>query len=150
VWLTESFGVHTGLHYGWYNYDYTYTTASDTLESGWSFRNLLLPVDLMYGFSLGNNRLVIGGGLSICRQLSGTLTELGNSYEIPDSLLETTIGPQVLVGFEIPTGRLTLCPSLKYVYGMDGLSARQLPLLPADQKISKHYILLCLGIFYSL
>jgi len=147
IWLTERIGVHTGLQYGWYNYKYTYSSASGTIESEWKYTNVLLPVDLMYGIQVGRNRLAIGAGFSVCRQLRGTMPGLEFHVDIPDSFLETTIGPEVLLGYEIQSGCVRVFPSFRYIYSIDGLSDR---LLPVGDNISKHYFLLDLGLFYSL
>lgn len=145
MWLTEKFGIQTGLQYGWYNYDYTYESAASTLVSEWKCTNLLVPIHLMYGIPVTGNRLVIGAGISICRQLSSKYGGPEYHVSIPDSLLETTVGPLALVGYEIHTGNMCIFPSFRYVYGIDGVS---------DQVMGsinyKHYLLMRLGLLYRL
>lgn len=144
IWLTERIGVRTGAEYGWYNYKYTFTAPTETVESEWKYRDLFVPIDLMYGIPLGRDRFIIGVGLSVCLQLSGTMP---GSDDIPDSLLETTVGPQISLGYEIHAGRVRVFPSFRYIYGIDGISDR---ILSTGEDISKHYFLLGLGLYYSL
>jgi hypothetical protein len=143
VWFTETFGMQTGLQYGWYNYSYSYESAADTSESEWNYNNLLVPIHLMYGIPVAGNRLVIGAGVCICKELSGSAP----GFDIPDTLLETNVGPAALLGYEIQAGNLCVFPSFRYVNGIDGMSERM-----ADPgNISyKHYLLLGVGLLYRL
>jgi len=147
VWLTETFGIQTGLQYGWYNYNYSYESAVSTLVSEWKYNNLLVPIHLTYGIPVAGNRLVIGAGFSICRQLSGMPLGPELYASVPDSLLGTTVGPVALVGYEIHTRNMWVFPSFRYVYGIDGLSDR---LVESGTIRYKHYLMLGVGLFYNL
>lgn len=144
VWITTDFGIQTGLQYGWYNYDYAHIPYGGE----WDCRNLIIPVDLMYGMRMGSNKIIIGGGFAVCKQLAATGT-VGTfcPAEIPDSLLETTVSPELLLGIELHAGRMVLFPSFKYAYGLDGVSD-EFPTIGGD--VTNHYILLGLGILYRL
>lgn len=143
-WMTDNLGIQTGVQYGWYNYDYAH------IEYGgeWDCRNLIIPVDLAYGFPIGSNKIVIGGGIAVCKQLAATGT-VGfiTPVEIADSLLKTTIGPELLLGFELHLSRVVLFPSFKYAYGLDGVN-NEFPTI--DGYVPKHYFLPGFGIFYRL
>jgi hypothetical protein len=143
VWFTQTFGMQTGLQYGWYNYNYTYESAPDTAGSEWNYDNLLVPIHLMYGIPVAGNRLVIGAGVCICKELSGSTL----LFDIPDTLLETNVGPAALLGYEIRAGNLCVFPSFSYVYGIGGLSDQ---LLYTTESMSNHYFMLSLGVLYNL
>ncbi len=148
AWFTERFGAQTGVHYGWYNFQYTHTSATASVDyAGWEVNNLLIPFQLMYGVPLGKNRMVIGAGVFICRQLDVTSFGPELYVAVPDSLLETTVGPQILIGYEMKTGGVSVFPSFRYVYGIGGLSNQ---LLYTSESISNHYFMLCLGVLYNL
>jgi hypothetical protein len=143
VWFTQTFGMQTGLQYGWYNYNYTYESAPDTAGSEWNYDNLLVPIHLMYGIPVAGNRLVIGAGVCICKELSGSVP----GFDIPDSLLETNVGPAAFLGYEIQAGNLCIFPSFRYINGIDGMSDQ----LAAPGNISyKHYLMLEVGLLYRL
>jgi hypothetical protein len=143
VWFTQTFGMQTGLQYGWYNYNYTYESAPDTAGSEWNYDNLLVPIHLMYGIPVAGNRLVIGAGVCICKELSGS----GPGFDIPDTLLETNVGPAAFLGYEIQAGNLCIFPSFRYINGIDGMSDQ----LAAPGNISyKHYLMLEVGLLYRL
>ncbi|UCD05278.1 MAG: outer membrane beta-barrel protein [candidate division WOR-3 bacterium] len=148
AWITETLGMQSGLQYGWYNFQYSHTSATTSVDyAGWKVNNLLIPVHLMYGIPLGKNRMVIGAGISICRQLSATSSGPEHYVEVPDSLLETTVGPQVSIGYEMRAGGVSIFPSFSYVYGIGGLSDQ---LVYSTGSISNHYFMLCLGLLYRL
>ena len=143
VWFTETFGMHSGLQYGWYNYDYIYESAVGTLGSESNYDNLLVPIHIMYGIPVAGNRLVIGAGVCICKELSGSTL----LFSIPDSLLTTNVGPAAFLGYEIQAGNLCIFPSFKYVNGIDGMSDQ----LANPGTISyKHYFMLEVGLLYRL
>ncbi len=134
IWLTSRIGVHTGLQYTWYYYEYEHTTNE------WSCGNLLLPIDLLYGIRTGNNKIILGAGLAICKTLNATgAVGFITPISVPDSLLETNIGPEFMLGMEINFQSICLLPSLKYAYGLDGPSNRY---WDREEKTSHHYILL--------
>ena len=132
------------MQYGWYNYDYAHIPYGGE----WDCRNLLVPVDLVYGIHISNSKIVIGGGFAICKQLAAT-GSIGTwcPVEIEDSLLTTTIGPELLVGIELHGWRMVIFPSFKYAYGLDGVNDK-FPTIDGD--VPKHYFFLVLGIFYRL
>jgi len=143
VWFTETFGMQAGLQYGWYNYDYIYESAMGTLGSECNYDNILVPIHLMYGIPVAGNRLVVGAGVCICKELSGSTL----LFDIPDTLLETNVGPAAFLGYEIQTGNLCIFPSFRYVNGIDGMSGQ----LAAPGNISyKHYFMLEVGLLYRL
>lgn len=134
IWLTKKVGIHTALQYAWYHYDY------DSITLEWSCGNLLLPVDVMYGIPIGNNKIVIGAGLAICKRLDvrgsvGFITPI----DIPDGLLETNIGPELMVGMELNVQSICLLPSIRYAYALDGPSNTY---WDRGEETSHHYILL--------
>ncbi|UCG29907.1 MAG: outer membrane beta-barrel protein [candidate division WOR-3 bacterium] len=143
VWITEAFGIETGVQYGMYNYNYSYESTTDTVESEWNYDNLLIPIHLMYGIPVAGNRLVIGAGVYICKELSGSAP----GFDIPDTLLMTNVGPAALLGYEIHTGNLCIFPSFRYVNGINGLSDQ----FASSPNISyKHYFMLGVGLLYNL
>jgi hypothetical protein len=144
AWIVKDFGIQTGLQYGWYNYDYDHIPYGGE----WDCRNLIIPVDLVYGIRIGSNKIVIGGGFAVCKQLAAT-GKVGfiTPVKLPDELLETTFGPGLLLGIEFHVGRMVLFPSFKYTYGLDGVSD-EFPTIDGD--VSNHYLLMGLGILYRL
>jgi hypothetical protein len=147
VWFTDALGAHAGLQYGRYDYYYTCNAPPEITGARYEYGNLLMPLEFMYGFLLGGKRLTIGGGVMVCRQLNGKIPGPVLFSSIPDSLLTTTVGPQISLGYEIKSGRLRIFPSLRYVYGIDGLNEN---LLSATESMAKHYVLFGVGVFYRL
>ena len=144
LWLTEMIGVHAGLEYSAYNYEYKILSYEPVPFPKYNYNSLLVPVDIIYGISVGQNRMAIGVGFCICKQLSGTMY---GTDAIPDSLLETTVGPELFLGYEIYSERIGIFPSFRYIYGINGLSER---MIEAGDEVSNHYFLLGLGLFYRL
>lgn len=144
LWMMDNFGIQTGVQYGWYNYDYAHIPYGGE----WDCRNLIIPVDLLYGIPMGNHKVVAGGGFAVCKQLAATGTAgFITPVEIADSLLKTAIGPELLIGVELHGGHMVLFPSFKYAYGINGVSD-EFPSIDGD--VPKHYFLLGLSLFYRL
>jgi len=142
VWFTDRIGIHTGIQYAWYYYEYEHTTNE------WSCGNLLLPIDLFYGIPVGNNKVVFGTGFAICKTLNakgavGFITPIA----IPDSTLETNIGPEFMLGMEMNFQSICILPSIKYAYGLDGPSNKY---WDRGEETSHHYILLGIAMMVRL
>jgi len=134
IWFTNKIGVHTGLQYAWYYYEY----EPVTLE--WSCGNLLLPVDLIYGIPIGKNKIVLGAGFAICKTLNATgAVGFITPISVPDSILETNIGPELMVGMEINFQSICLFPSIRYAHALNGPSNKY---WDREEETSHHYILL--------
>ncbi|UCD06664.1 MAG: hypothetical protein JSV98_05390 [candidate division WOR-3 bacterium] len=141
IWLTDRVGIHTGFQYAWYYYDY-----EPNLK--WSCGSLLLPIDLLYGIRTGKSKILLGAGLAICKTLNakgsvGFITPIS----IPDSILETNIGPEFMVGMEMNFQSICLLPSLRYAYGLDGPSNTY---WDREEETSHHYILLGLAMMVRM
>jgi hypothetical protein len=142
IWFTSRIGIHTGLQYAWYYYEY----EPVTLE--WSCGNLLLPIDLLYGIRTGNNKIILGAGLAICKTLNATgAVGFITPISVPDSILDTNIGPELMVGMEMNYQSICLIPSVKYAYALDGPSNRY---WDRQEETSHHYILLGLAMMVRL
>ena len=142
IWVTNRVGIHTGLQYAWYYYEY------ETVTQEWSCGNLILPIDLLYGIPIGKNKIVFGAGFAICKALNakgavGVITPIS----VPDSLLETNIGPELMLGMEINFQSICLLPLLKYAYALDGPSSKY---WDREEDTSHHYILLNLAMMVRL
>jgi hypothetical protein len=150
LWLTKKLGIQTGFHYSTnnYNYTYNYTDNSHAFEWKWNYRNVVIPMICIFGIPVKRNKLVLGTGIAICKQMSGQ--EGGIMWginmpteDIPDNLLETSIAPGILIGMEFAAERIIICPSITYQYGLDGISKE------FASEITSHYFNLNLSIFYS-
>lgn len=142
VWFTDRVGIQTGIQYGWYYYEYEHTTNE------WSCGNLLLPIDLLYGIPFGNNKIILGAGLAICRTLNATgAVGFITPISVPDSILETKIGPEFMVGMAIDFQSICVIPSINYAYGLDGPSNKY---WDREEDTSHHYILLGLAMMVRL
>ena len=64
--------------------------------------NIILPVDLLYGIPMAKHKILLGAGFAICKALNaygavGFITPVS----VPDSILETNIGPELVFGIEM-------------------------------------------------
>lgn len=151
VMFTENIGIRTGLQYGWYNYNYTYdyTTSSHSIEWKWSYKNLILPTELVFGIPIGKHKIIMGAGLIVCKQLEGKMSGIAGGIdppveEIPKNYLETTIAPQFFIGIEFSKERFILSPTISYSYGLDGLGKE------FATEISTHYVMINLAVLYKM
>lgn len=151
VLLTPTVGIRAGLHYAWYAYRYTYHVQGDPydMELTWQYRNMLIPVGLVFGVPAGPNRFIAGYGLVICKQLQGKAVFYeGNDVlyveDIPPDDLETSVAPQFLIGMELAKGHLTVSPAIGYVYNLNGIDE------DFAFNTTTHYILLTVSVFYRI
>lgn len=148
-WFTKTWGIQTGLQYGWYNYNYTYDyrTGAEAIVYKWNYKSLIFPIELILGFPIGKNRFVIGSGLIVSKQLkgerSGKVWGMNlETEELADDLLKTSVHPKILIGAELLSGNIRLQPSVSYIYGLDGVDKQ------FDSGCSTHHILAGISILY--
>lgn len=151
MWFTDNLGIRASVQYGFYNYNFTYdyTSSSHTIEWKWNYKNLIIPIMLTFGIPTGRNRIVIGAGFSICRQMSGQTSGIMWGQDLPvdnllEDVLETTVAPEFLIGAEFSNNQIKICTSINYLYGLDGVGEQ------LATEITNHLFAVNLGVFYYL
>jgi hypothetical protein len=128
-WFNDNLGLSMALQYEWYNYSYTYDYSSNesAIERRWSIQSLLLPADLRAAIPYGEkNRVFIGGGVMVGKQLSGKAggmiwgSEL-EDWDLESKELKTEFLLRAVLGAEFfYSGNIGCQTSIEYYRGMDG------------------------------
>ncbi len=149
-WFNKNFGLNIGVQYSWYDYNYTYdyATTAEAIEWKWSYRNLILPANLKIGIPFGGNRVFIGCGFLVFKQLNGEMGGFmwGDSLEtedVPNDYLETNILPRFLIGSEFYTGNVGYQTCINYHYGLDGVDERF-----EGSPNTTHHMTVSIGVLY--
>ncbi len=150
ILFIHTIGVSVGMQYGWYNYKYSHNDSIDLYdrELEFNYKILLLPIELVFGIPVGENRFILGGGFVIRKQLHWSVRFTTGYYDyfsvenISSDDLETTLAPQLFIGIELLKGHFILSPKISYSYNVNSMGDIFVSNIPT------HYVMLNVGALY--